>query len=120
MTFVQHFNGYCKVPEFRGVKTMELFVDEKAASWYINELQLQKGETVQFFVRYGGCSNVQKGFSLGVSKQVPEEVGSIVEVKGITFYVENRDLWYFDNHNLRVELDENVDEPIFNYIEQVK
>jgi uncharacterized protein YneR len=99
---------------------MEIIVDEKAASWYIDELQLQKGDTVQFFVRYGGCSNVQKGFSLGVVKQKPEDIGSSAESKGITFFVENRDLWYFDNHNLRVELDEEVDEPSFNYIESVK
>ena len=97
---------------------MEIIVDEKAAGWYIDELQLQKGDMVQFFVRYGGCSNVQKGFSLGVVKQMPEDIGCSTESKGITFFVENRDLWYFDNHNLRVELDEEVDEPTFNYIEQ--
>jgi uncharacterized protein YneR len=98
------------------VFNVEIIVDEKAASWYIDELQLQKGDTVQFFVRYGGCSNVQKGFSLGVAKQSPEDVGSSVDSKGITFFVENRDLWYFDNHNLRVELDEKAEEPIFHYI----
>jgi uncharacterized protein YneR len=47
------------------VFNVEIIVDEKAASWYIDELQLEKGDSVQFFVRYGGCSNVQKGFSLG-------------------------------------------------------
>ncbi|WP_299090706.1 HesB/YadR/YfhF family protein [uncultured Metabacillus sp.] len=97
---------------------MEMIIDDKAANWYIEELQLQKGDMVQFFVRYGGCSNVQKGFSLGVAKQQPEEIGASVELNGITFFVENRDLWYFDNHNLRVELDEEVNEPFFTYIEQ--
>ncbi|MGM7723110.1 HesB/YadR/YfhF family protein [Metabacillus sp. Hm71] len=97
---------------------MEMIIDDKAANWYIEELQLQKGDMVQFFVRYGGCSNVQKGFSLGVAKQQPEEIGASVELNGITFFVENRDLWYFDNHSLRVELDEEVNEPSFTYIEQ--
>lgn len=94
---------------------MKLTIDNKATDWYINELQLKKGDKVQFFVRYGGCSNVQKGFSLGVVKQNPEEVGSSVESKGITFFVENRDLWYFDDHDLHVDLDENVEEPVFHY-----
>ncbi|KKI91886.1 hypothetical protein WQ54_12205 [Bacillus sp. SA1-12] len=97
---------------------MEMIIDDKAANWYIEELQLQKGDMVQFFVRYGGCSNVQKGFSLGVAKQQPEEIGASAELNGITFFVENRDLWYFDNHNLRVELDEEGNEPTFTYIEQ--
>lgn len=94
---------------------MKISIDEKAVHWYINELQLEKGDTVHFFVRYGGCSNVQKGFSLGVVKQKPEEIGSSVESNDITFFVENRDLWYFDNHDLHVVLDEKADEPVFNY-----
>ncbi|WP_226665372.1 HesB/YadR/YfhF family protein [Metabacillus litoralis] len=95
---------------------MEMMVDDKAASWYINELQLKTGDMVQFFVRYGGCSNVQKGFSLGVVKQIPEDIGASFDSNGITFFVEKRDIWYFDNHNLHVELDENEEEPIFQYV----
>ncbi|TXC91772.1 hypothetical protein FS935_05135 [Metabacillus litoralis] len=94
---------------------MKMVVEDNAASWYINELQLEKGDMVQFFVRYGGCSNVQKGFSLGVVKQTPEDIGASFDSKGITFFVEKRDIWYFDNHNLRVELDKSEDEPIFQY-----
>jgi len=94
---------------------LKITIDNKAADWYINELQLEEGDTVQFFVRYGGCSNVQKGFSLGVVKQNPEEIGSSVESKGITFFVENRDLWYFDQHDLHVDLDEDAEEPVFQY-----
>ncbi|MBU7592323.1 HesB/YadR/YfhF family protein [Metabacillus halosaccharovorans] len=94
---------------------MKITIDNKAADWYINELQLEEGDTVQFFVRYGGCSNVQKGFSLGVVKQNPEEIGTSVESKGITFFVENRDLWYFDQHDLHVDLDEDAEEPVFQY-----
>jgi len=94
---------------------LKITIDNKAADWYINELQLEKGDMVQFFVRYGGCSNVQKGFSLGVVKQSPEEIGSSVESKGITFFVENRDLWYFDEHDLHVDLDEDGEEPVFHY-----
>lgn len=94
---------------------MKMIVEENAASWYKNELQLEKGDMVQFFVRYGGCSNVQKGFSLGVVKQTPEDIGASFDSNGITFFVEKRDIWYFDDHNLRVELDKNEDEPIFQY-----
>jgi uncharacterized protein YneR len=98
------------------VVNVEIIVHNKAANWYINELQLKKGDTIQFFVRYGGCSNIQKGFSLGVAKQQPEDVGSSAESNGITFFVENRDLWYFEDNNLSVELDEDADEPIFHYV----
>lgn len=99
---------------------MDIIVNDKATNWYINELDLQKGDKVKFFVRYGGCSNVQKGFSLGVAKQIPEDVGSSVDSQGITFFVEDRDLWYFDNHNLHVDLDEEIDEPVFSYEEPIE
>lgn len=95
---------------------MKLKLDKKAANWYINELQLNKGDFVKFFVRYGGCSNIQKGFSLGVVKQIPDEIGVSNEVEGVTFYIENRDLWYFDQHHLIVELDESLNEPRFRYV----
>jgi len=95
---------------------VEIIVNDKAIHWYKEELDLQDGDTVQFFVRYGGCSNVQKGFSLGVAKQTPDDIGAALKKDGITFFIENRDLWYFDNHNLLVDLDEEMNEPIFNYV----
>ncbi|MDQ0229936.1 HesB/YadR/YfhF family protein [Metabacillus malikii] len=96
---------------------MEITIDDNALNWYKDELNLNNGDSVQFFVRYGGCSNVQKGFSLGVTKQTPDEIGSKVEKNGITFFIENRDLWYFDNHNLHVVLDNKLNEPIFTYVD---
>ncbi len=41
---------------------MNLSVTKEAAQWYKNELNLQSGETLRFFVQYGGCSTVQKDF----------------------------------------------------------
>lgn len=51
---------------------MNLHINEEALKWYKDELDLKKGDQVRFFVRYGGCGNVQKGFSLGVSKDEPQ------------------------------------------------
>ena len=33
---------------------MNLSVTKEAAQWYKNELNLQSGETLRFFVQYGG------------------------------------------------------------------
>ncbi|MEC2176775.1 HesB/YadR/YfhF family protein, partial [Bacillus amyloliquefaciens] len=44
---------------------MNMKVNKDALDWYKEELELETGDQVRFFVRYGGCSNVQKGFSLG-------------------------------------------------------
>jgi uncharacterized protein YneR len=99
----------------KGGPVMNMTVNEDALNWYKEELDLQNGDQVRFFVRYGGCSNVQKGFSLGVTKDAPQEAGVTAEVGGITFFIEESDLWYFDNHDLLVSYSESADEPVFEY-----
>jgi uncharacterized protein YneR len=94
---------------------MKLTIDEKAANWYIDELHLKQGEYVRFFVRYGGFGTVQSGFSLGVLKDTPDEIGTITESNNIHFFVENKDLWYFDGHNLTIKFNETYQEPDFVY-----
>lgn len=79
---------------------MNMKVTKGALDWYKEELDLETGDHVRFFVRYGGCSNVQKGFSLGILKDRPMNIGTSTEVEGITFFIEESDLWYFDNHDL--------------------
>ncbi|WP_342500880.1 HesB/YadR/YfhF family protein [Bacillus sp. FSL K6-4563] len=94
---------------------MKLTIKEDALNWYKDELDLEKGDQVRFFVRYGGCSNVQKGFSLGVAKDEPQNAGATAKIEGITFFVEESDIWYFDNHDLHIDYNESVKEPEFHY-----
>ncbi|AOC91248.1 uncharacterized protein BARD7_01778 [Bacillus amyloliquefaciens] len=96
---------------------MNMKVNKDALDWYKEELELETGDQVRFFVRYGGCSNVQKGFSLGVAKDQPMNAGISTEVEGITFFIEESDLWYFDNHDLSVTYSDQSEEPVFNYVQ---
>ncbi|MFZ3587788.1 HesB/YadR/YfhF family protein [Bacillus sp. DJP31] len=94
---------------------MKLTIEDKAANWYLEELYLHQGDFIRFFVRYGGYGTVQSGFSLGVNKDTPDEIGLQVESKGITFFVEQKDLWYFDGHDLQVQYNDKYREPEFHY-----
>ncbi|SFA89117.1 MULTISPECIES: HesB/YadR/YfhF family protein [unclassified Bacillus (in: firmicutes)] len=94
---------------------MNIIVSNEAANWYQNEIGLKEGDFVRFFVRYGGCSTVQKGFSLGVEKEAPIGLGAQTVVDGITYYIEEKDLWYFDGHDLEVNFNNKFEEPEFNY-----
>ncbi|WP_456275363.1 HesB/YadR/YfhF family protein [Bacillus sp. AK128] len=95
---------------------MKLSIDEQSANWYQSELDLKTGEFLRFYVRYGGHGTVLSGFSLGVSKDDPEEIGMSMDANGITYFVEERDLWYFDGHNLQVIFNEKYTEPEFKYV----
>lgn len=94
---------------------MDVKIDANALNWYKDELDLQNGDYVRFFVRYGGCSAVQQGFSLGVAKDRPQHIGVSTEVEGITFFIEEQDVWYFDDHDLVVGYSTSLEEPEFQY-----
>ncbi|SDL70849.1 HesB/YadR/YfhF family protein [Sediminibacillus halophilus] len=92
---------------------MDLQISESATQWYIEELDLDKNEQVRFFVRYGGVGGHQPGFSLGVTREDPENPTADSTVNGIHFFIEEDDSWYFDGADLQVEMDS--EEPKFLY-----
>jgi uncharacterized protein YneR len=94
---------------------MNIRMNEDAAKWYMNEMFLKKGDFVRFFVRYGGCSTVQSGFSLGVEKENPVDAGVSTVIEDVTYYIEEKDIWYFDGHDLEVNFNAQFNEPEFSY-----
>lgn len=94
---------------------MNIHVNDNAAAWYKEEMLLNTGDYVRFFARYGGCSTVQEGFSLGVSAESPYQIGFEVEKNGIHYYIEEKDLWYFDGKDLYIDFNEKANEPVFRY-----
>lgn len=96
---------------------MNITISDKAATWFQNELDLSEGGFIRFFARYGGASPVQQGFSLGMSNEEPDTtIGPSKVVNGITYYILEKDLWYFDGHDLQVELNEDAQEPEYKYL----
>ncbi|WP_147534715.1 HesB/YadR/YfhF family protein [Bacillus marasmi] len=92
---------------------MKIHISHEAAQWYKNELQLKNGDNVRFYARYGGHSSVQQGFSLGLSTDVPMDIGVKEEIVGITFFIEDGDLWYFDEKDLYIDINQQFSEPEF-------
>lgn len=93
---------------------MKLTITDPAAEWFKAEMDVEDGDTVRFFVRYGGHGTVQSGYSLGVEKEKPRNVGSQTVKAGITFFIEQEDIWYFDQKNLLVDYDTDHDEILFH------
>ncbi|TLS37448.1 HesB/YadR/YfhF family protein [Pseudalkalibacillus caeni] len=92
---------------------MDIKVTQPALNWFKNEMDAEEGDSIRFFVRYGGYSTVQEGFSLGVNKEKPEEIAASETVDGIEFFVEEKDLWYFKDGNLTVKFSRKQDEISF-------
>lgn len=91
---------------------MRLDVSKQAAQWFIEELHLNKGDSIQFFGKvYGG----QGGFSFALLKQEATRPLISVNVEGINFYIEKNDEWFFAGMDLRVDYDEKLGEPSYHY-----
>ncbi|MFC4023046.1 HesB/YadR/YfhF family protein [Oceanobacillus longus] len=95
---------------------MKLDISNEAAIWYKEELDIDGTEEIRFFVRYGGVGGKIPGFSLGVKKDHPQSVHTSKNVENITFYVEDADVWYFEESDLNIEFDEQRKEPLMKYV----
>lgn len=95
---------------------MKISITNEAAKWYEKELNLQHSSTVKFFPRYGGMGGNIPGFSLGINYDKPENIHTSVNVNNITFFVESEDAWYFNDKDLNISLNEELNEPEFTYI----
>ncbi|MGE8205816.1 HesB/YadR/YfhF family protein [Heyndrickxia sp. NPDC080065] len=94
---------------------MEIRITDEAGKWFKDEMFLKNGDSIRFFVKYGGSSPVQEGFSLGISNEAPSDIAVHTEQGGIVYYIEEKDLWYFDDHHLYVSYDGDLDEPVYEY-----
>lgn len=92
---------------------MNMTISKEAAAWFEQEMDVASGDEVQFFVRYGGDANFQKGFSLGLTVKEAEDAAVEVTEKGIRFYVERKDIWYFDDTDFHVDYDQEKEEITF-------
>ncbi|MRH44326.1 hypothetical protein GH741_16910 [Aquibacillus halophilus] len=89
---------------------MEMSITQPAAKWYIDEMNLEEGDFVRFYVRYGGHGGIVSGFSLAISNDEPNNPAVQTESMGVTFYVENSDVWYFDGLDFHIKYKRKDDE----------
>jgi len=94
---------------------MNISIDNQSAAWYQQEMDLEKGDSVRFYPRYGGYSPIQAGFSLGINLEDATNPVVTEEKEGITYFINEEDLWYFDGHNLKIVFDDKKGEPEFLY-----
>ncbi|MFU0791068.1 HesB/YadR/YfhF family protein [Cerasibacillus sp. JNUCC 74] len=98
---------------------MNIQISKEAAKWYRDELDIEENEAyVRFFVRYGGFGGNVPGFSLGVSNEKPVEVYASNDVDNITFFIEAKDAWYFEDHDLKISFSRKKQEPNIQYIKR--
>lgn len=95
---------------------MDIVISKTALQWFKDEVELKTGDKVKFYPKVYGNSPVQEGFSLGFTvDNDPIEMITAFEAEGILFYIEERDLWFFNGHDLHVDYNEETDEVEYSY-----
>lgn len=94
---------------------MKIILSNEALLWFKDEMEAESGDSIRFFARYGGSSSLQPGFSLGVTKEQPDEVAVETEYDRVRYYIESRDKWYFNDHDLHVNVDPTMHELNYSY-----
>lgn len=95
---------------------MKIEITDRARQWFKDEIGINQGDSVRFFGKYGGSSPIQTGFSLGIELSAPNVPLGSTEVDGVTYFVEEADEWYFRGHDLKVDYNEEMDEPSYEYV----
>lgn len=95
---------------------MNITIAKDALQWFKQEFILRPEDAIRFFVRYGGSSTIQDGFSLGMTVDTKRDPEVETEVEGIGFFIEREDIWYFKGLDLEVLLDDRKEEIEFRYV----
>ncbi|KOY81639.1 HesB/YadR/YfhF family protein [Lysinibacillus macroides] len=94
---------------------MDIALTDQALQWFKQEMEVEPGDTIRFYARYGGSSPFHEGFSLGMTREEPIAIGVETVIDDVTYYIEEKDLWFFNEHSLYVDVDTNNDELQYDY-----
>lgn len=89
---------------------MKIQLTEEAVNWFKDEFDMEAQDEVRIFVRYGGEGGFQQGFSLGITKELADHPAIQEVIDDVTFYIEEKDLWYFDNQDVTISYNKVKDE----------
>jgi uncharacterized protein YneR len=96
---------------------MFISIDEKTVTWFTREFELQKPFSIRMFPQYAGFGTKHKGYSLAFSAETPGNIGYKNELNGITFFVDVNDIWFFNDTETSLTIDDFLDEILVTYKE---
>ncbi|WP_027965124.1 HesB/YadR/YfhF family protein [Halalkalibacillus halophilus] len=83
---------------------MEIHIKDDAAKWLIDEMDLDSGDAVRFFPKYGGTSDFQDGFSVAMAVEHASKPVAEAEQRSISFQIDEQDEWFFKEQDLYIGL----------------
>lgn len=99
---------------------MQLTITETAHQWFEESYPLEEGESIRFFGKLYGKTDVHDGFSVGMKIDNPAEHDLLakLEENGRTYFASKDDDWFFARYDLEVDFDTEHEAPIYNFTER--
>lgn len=99
---------------------MNIKITEQAAQWFEKEFPLNEGESVRFFGKTYGKTEVHDGFSVGLKLDTPADYDILDQVQenGRTYFAAKEDEWFFARYNFEIAYDKERDEPSYHFSEK--
>lgn len=102
---------------------MKITLTDEAIEWFENDFPLNEGESVRFFGKTYGSTEVHEGFSLGMQMDDPERhdkdaIIGLAEENGRKYFATKEDEWFFRGYDLEVGIGEKFNEPSYHFIDQ--
>lgn len=99
---------------------MKLTLTSTAQNWFESSYPLEQGESLRFFGKLYGNTDVHDGFSVGMKLDDPKQHDLLAscELNGRTYFTSQDDDWFFSRYNLEVDFDSETETPIYNFSEQ--
>lgn len=94
---------------------MKLEVTAQALAVFQQEWNFVSGDQVRIFVRYSGGG--ADAFAFGIIKDEPIRPGISTVKEGITFYMEENDVWYLEGKSLTLDTN-NKEDIMFQLVEE--
>ncbi|WP_068774778.1 HesB/YadR/YfhF family protein [Paenibacillus sp. FJAT-26967] len=80
---------------------MGIRVSAGAIACFKGDWGFQNGDQVRIFVRYSGGG--EDAFTFGIMKDSPHYPGMTAEEDGISFFMEQSDIWYLEGRDLVID-----------------
>jgi uncharacterized protein YneR len=83
---------------------MKINVTDEALQFFKDEMEVEAGQTVRLFAKYGGSTDLTHGFSVGVITEDIDNAAVETKADGIRFVVAEQDEWLFQGQDVNVEI----------------
>lgn len=94
---------------------MSFLITAEAAKWFKDEFSLETGDDLQFYIKiYGGIPTPRASYYLGIKSRERGKSSQMAVAEGITFYFNEADSWFLDEHDLEIVMADG--EAQYNFI----